>query len=223
MSKSTGGVHALKGKYIALTLGLMLGVSVLAAACSSQPTPIEPGPSQSLPLDPNRETRPETPIEPGQGESQQEPGNISQPPISIIDDMDPNECNFIHNINACFSDGCETDGGSLDECMEQYFDDRDDSAQRTALRLLIYNISAEEYMNLYFLARDDLAKRFEFNPLTIKIASIEKVDWNDSSLGNAEPGMFYSQVITPGSRLVLESDGTTYTYHTSKTSVTFVK
>ena len=78
-------------------------------------------------------------------------------------------------------------------------------------------------MNLYFLARDDLAKRFEFNPLTIKIAAIEKVDWNDSSLGNAKPGAYYSQVITPGSRLVLEADGATYTYHTSKTSVSFVR
>ncbi len=184
----------MKGKYIALTIGLMLGVSVLAAACSSQPTPIEPGPRQSLPLDPNRDTRPETPIEPGQDESQQGPGNISQPPISIIDNMDPNECNFIHNINACFSDGRPPEGMPLGE-----------------------------YMELYFLAREDLADRFDFNPLTIKISAIEKVDWNDSSLGNSKPGMYYSQVITPGSRLALEADGATYTYHTSKTNVTFVR
>ena len=28
-----------------------------------------------------------------------------QPPITIIDDMDPDECNLVHNINACFTDG----------------------------------------------------------------------------------------------------------------------
>ena len=184
----------MKGKYIALTLGLMLGVSVLAAACSSQPTPIEPGPSQSLPLDPNRSLLPETPIEPGQGESQQEPGNISQPPITIIDNMDPNECNFIHNINACFSDGRPPEGMPLDE-----------------------------YMALYFLGREDLADRFDFNPLTIKISAVESVEWSDSSLGNPEPGTFYTQAVVPGYRLVLESDGATYTYHAGKDRVVFVK
>ncbi|MCH7624620.1 MAG: hypothetical protein IIC83_01725 [Chloroflexi bacterium] len=78
-------------------------------------------------------------------------------------------------------------------------------------------------MDLYFLAREDLAERFDLNHLTIKISAIEKVEWSDSSLGNPEPGMFYTQVITPGSRLVLESNGATYTYHTSEDRVVFVK
>ncbi len=182
------------GKWTALTLGLLLGVGVLAAACSSQPAPVEPAQSQGLPLDPNRGPRPEMPFESGPDRSLEEPGAISQPPISILDTIDANECNFIHSINACFSDGQPPEGISLDE-----------------------------YMDLYFLARDDLAERFNFNPLTIKISDIEKVEWSDSSLGNPEPGMFYTQVITPGSRLVLESNGATHTYHTSEREVVFVK
>ena len=181
-------------KWITLTLGLMLGATVLTAVCSSQPAPIEPVPSQGLPLDPNRGVRPETPFEPGPDESIQEPGGTSQPPISIIDTMDPNECNFIHNINACFSDGRPPEGTSMDE-----------------------------YMELYFLARDNLAERFDFNPLTIKISTVERVDWSDSSLGNPETGMFYTTAIVPGYRLVLDSDGALYTYHTSKSRVTFVR
>lgn len=182
------------GKWTVLILGLLLGVGVLAAACTSQPAPVEPVQSQGLPLDPNRGARAETPFEPPTDESLDEPGTISQPPISILDTIDANECNFIHSINACFSDGQPPEGVSLDE-----------------------------YMELYFLAREDLAERFDFNPLTIKISAIEKVEWSDSSLGNPEPGMFYTQVMTPGSRLVLESNGATYTYHTSVDRVVFVK
>ena len=182
------------GKWTALTLGLLLVVTVLMAACSSQPAPIEPVQSQGLPLDSNSGARPETPFEPNPDESLQEQAGTSQPPISILDTIDANECNFIHSINACFSDGRPPEGMSLDE-----------------------------YMDLYFLAREDLAERFDFNPLTIKISAIEKVEWSDSSLGNPEPGMFYTQALVPGSRLVLESNGNTYTYHTSKDRVVFVR
>ena len=84
-------------------------------------------------------------------------------------------------------------------------------------------MSLDEYMGLYFLAREDLAERFNFNPLTIKISAIEKAEWTDSSLGNPEPGMFYTQALVPGFRLVLDSGGTEYTYHTSEKSVVFVK
>lgn len=181
-------------KWTVLVIGLILGVSIMAAACSSQPDPVEPLPSQGLPLDPNRGVRPETPFEPGPDESQKEPGTISPPPISIIDTIDADECNLIHSINACFTDGQPPEGVSL-----------------------------SEYMDLYFLARDNLAERFDFNPLTIKISEIKKVQWNDSSLGNPEPGMFYTQAIVPGYRLELESNGATYTYHTSEKRVSFVK
>ena len=182
------------GKWTALTLGLLFGITVLLVACSSQPAPVEPFQSQGVPLDPDRVVRPESPFEPGPDERVQEPGGTSQPPITIIDNMDPNECNFIHSINACFSGGRPPEGMPLDE-----------------------------YMALYFLGRDNLAERFGFDPLTIKISAVERVEWSDSSLGNPEPGMFYTQAIVPGYRLVLESDGATYNYHTSKDRVVFVK
>lgn len=122
------------GKWTAIILGMLLGVSVLVAACTSQPTPVEPVQGQGLPLDPDRGARTETPLEPSPDEIPGEPGGMSQPPISILDTIDADECNFIHNINACFSDSQPPDG-----------------------------ISMSEYMELYFLAREDLAERFDFN------------------------------------------------------------
>ncbi len=73
----------MKGKLIAITLGLSLVVTVLAAACSSQPTAVERVPSQGLPLDPNLGAQPETPFEPGPHEALEEPETTSQPLIRI--------------------------------------------------------------------------------------------------------------------------------------------
>ncbi len=42
------------------------------------------------------------------GGPNQEPGSPAvepQPPVTIIDGMDPNECNWVHNINACSDTG----------------------------------------------------------------------------------------------------------------------
>ena len=113
---------------------------------------------------------------------------VQSGPITSIDDINPDECNFIHNINACFSDGQPPEG-----------------------------IPLGEYTNVYFLAREDLGAG------TVKIKSVEKVDWNDSSLGAPEEGMVYLQVITPGFKLVLEVEGALYTYHTSNDRVVFVE
>lgn len=113
---------------------------------------------------------------------------VQSGPITSIDDINPDECNFIHNINACFVDGQPPEG-----------------------------IPLGEYTNVYFLAREDLGAG------TVKIKSVEKVDWNDSSLGAPEEGMVYLQVITPGFKLVLEVEGDLYTYHTSNDRVVFVE
>ena len=111
---------------------------------------------------------------------------IRQPPVSILDTINPDECSFVHNIDACFSDGSVPEGVLLDE-----------------------------YMDLYLVSRGDLSERTGVEPEFIKIKSVENVEWNDSSLGNPEPGMLYLQVITPGFRLVLEAKDKLYTYHTS--------
>ena len=118
-----------------------------------------------------------------------------QPPISILDTIDPDQCSFIHNINACFSDG-EPPAG----------------------------LPIGSYTEVFFLARFDAVERFEVKLETLVIKNIEAVEWPNTSLGNPEPGMSYAQVIVPGFKLVLESrtTGSTYTYHTSTDRVVFV-
>lgn len=57
---------------------------------------------------------------------------------------------------------------------------------------------------------DDLAGRGVTG--TPAVVSAESVTWSDSSLGCPKPGMMYSQVITPGMKVVVEADGKTYDY-----------
>lgn len=126
----------------------------------------------------------------GSGEPVEPPG----PPITIIDNMDPDECSFIHNINACFTDGQPPAG-----------------------------IALGDYMDVYFKAKEELSRRTGEDHFGAKIKSVERVNWNNSSLGKPEPGSYYLQVITPGFKLVLDSDGAFHTYHTSLDSVVFVE
>lgn len=62
-------------------------------------------------------------------------------------------------------------------------------------------------------AVDDLAHRLGVDPSDITVVSSEEVTWRDGSLGCPRPGMMYTQVLTNGSRVVLESDGKRYEYH----------
>ena len=64
------------------------------------------------------------------------------------------------------------------------------------------------------LAQEDLGQRLDLAPETIRLLSLEKVEWPDASLGCPKPGMMYAQVITPGFKVVLEAQGQTYEYHT---------
>jgi hypothetical protein len=64
------------------------------------------------------------------------------------------------------------------------------------------------------LARTLLANEVGCAGDDIQIASIDSVEWSDSSLGCAQPGMMYLQVITPGYRIVLEYAGQSYVVHT---------
>jgi len=63
-------------------------------------------------------------------------------------------------------------------------------------------------------AKQDLAGRLAIEVNQIGLASVEAVDWPDASLGCPEPGRVYAQVITPGYRIVLETAGESYEYHT---------
>ena len=50
----------------------------------------------------------------------------------------------------------------------------------------------------------------DLSAATVVVA--EAVEWNDGSLGCPEPGMVYTQVITPGYHVVISADGTEYDY-----------
>lgn len=50
----------------------------------------------------------------------------------------------------------------------------------------------------------------------IKLIKSEDVEWSDASLGCPKAGMFYPQVITPGTKVTLESKGQRYYVHTAK-------
>ncbi len=64
-------------------------------------------------------------------------------------------------------------------------------------------------------ARADLVSRLQVDPDTIKLVSVEAVEWPDGCLGVQTPGVMCTMVITPGYRVVLEADGKQYEYHTS--------
>lgn len=66
------------------------------------------------------------------------------------------------------------------------------------------------------LARRDLARRLDLDAAEVRVMSVEAVDWPDASLGCPQPGMAYTQVVTPGFRVVLEAEGRTYEYHTDR-------
>ena len=171
-------------KRVVTAVGLVIGVvALVTVACSQQPdvnAPVPtdgPGSNVTAPVSIGETTGP--PIS-------------SQPPVSILDTINPKECSFVHNINACFTDGQPPTG-----------------------------IPLGEYTGLFMMARDDL-ERFGISPVSVKILDMEKVDWGDASLGNPEPGMMYAQVITPGFKMSLAADGSTYMYHTSMDRVVFV-
>ncbi len=69
-------------------------------------------------------------------------------------------------------------------------------------------------------ARADLVGRLHNDPDTIKLVSVEAVDWPDGCLGVQTPGMMCTMVITPGYRVILEAGGKQYEFHTSASGET---
>jgi hypothetical protein len=62
-------------------------------------------------------------------------------------------------------------------------------------------------------ARAALAERLHASADQIEVVSVEEHTWNDASLGLAEPGMMYAQVVTIGQIVTLRQSGQTYVYH----------
>lgn len=64
------------------------------------------------------------------------------------------------------------------------------------------------------LVKQDLAKRLSVTVDQITVVSATSTEWPDSSLGCPQPGMAYSQIVTPGYRIVLSQGQKQYDYHT---------
>lgn len=64
------------------------------------------------------------------------------------------------------------------------------------------------------IAKEDLAGRLKISADQIQLSKIEAVTWPDSSLGCPQIGGAYLQVLTSGFRLILETGGKKYSYHT---------
>lgn len=65
-------------------------------------------------------------------------------------------------------------------------------------------------------AIDDLATHLGVDPADITVVSYADVTWPDGSIGCPQPGMSYTQALVPGSRLVLDHEGSEYAYHAGR-------
>ena len=68
--------------------------------------------------------------------------------------------------------------------------------------------------NLIDKARMDLAQQLSIPMTQINLIQAISATWPDSSLGCPQPGMAYSQVLTPGYLIQLQADNRVYEYHT---------
>lgn len=64
-------------------------------------------------------------------------------------------------------------------------------------------------------AQKALAQKLNVGLNVVKIVSVESVQWRDSCMGIQTKAMCL-QVITPGYKVVLEANGTSYEYHTNQ-------
>lgn len=72
------------------------------------------------------------------------------------------------------------------------------------------NLKQDTYTGM---AKADLAKKLDMSANDIQVISITQKNWNDTSLGCPKRNQMYSQVITPGYIIVLQSQGKNYTYN----------
>jgi hypothetical protein len=65
------------------------------------------------------------------------------------------------------------------------------------------------------IAVADLVERFDLDDSvsSISVVTVEEVTWRDASIGCPAKDMQYAQVLTPGTRIVLEHEGRSFSYH----------
>lgn len=71
------------------------------------------------------------------------------------------------------------------------------------------------------VAAADLATYLGVEPDEVEVVSVDAVTWRDSSVGCPQKGFMYQQVVTEGTRIILEVDGTRYQYHSGGTGDPF--
>lgn len=84
--------------------------------------------------------------------------------------------------------------------------------EQTQYETVLNDSVVPEYSPVVDLAKKDLSERLNIPVEEIKLVKEEAVDWPDASLGYQE-GMMYTQVITPGFRIILKARDKLYEYH----------
>lgn len=81
--------------------------------------------------------------------------------------------------------------------------------------------SAPNLQTLIETAKKDLAQRLSIPISQIIVIDARDVTWSNSSLGCPQPGMLYTEVLTPGHLILLNANGQNYEYHAGKNSDAF--
>ena len=68
------------------------------------------------------------------------------------------------------------------------------------------------------IAKEDLAQQLSISITQINLVEVEEAEWSDSSLDCPQPGMSYLPVVTPGYRIVLQTNNQIHEYHSNRDS-----
>ena len=68
------------------------------------------------------------------------------------------------------------------------------------------------------IVKEDLAQRLSIPITQINLVEVEEAEWSDSSLDCPQPGMSYLPVVTPGYRIVLQTNNQIHEYHSNRDS-----
>jgi hypothetical protein len=64
----------------------------------------------------------------------------------------------------------------------------------------------------------DLATRLGVPASAISVDEVTSATWPNGALGCPKPGIMYSQIVTPGYRIILSTNGRIYEYHSGRGS-----
>ena len=77
------------------------------------------------------------------------------------------------------------------------------------------SVTMTKFMEIEIAGRNLLADELDMDGAAPELMSIQRVDWNDSSLGCPQPGMSYAQAIVPGFTLTFGYQGDTIEVHSN--------